>query len=216
MNLPYRFGERVRVTSAYGYRTDPITGENGAFHGGIDLVGQGSKLLCSPIGGVVLVSQMITDKTNRTWEWGNYVCISGDDGNLYYLCHMASRTVTVGQRIEAGDSIGVEGSTGYSTGSHCHLEIRDKNNKTLNPADILGIENEAGTVWVVGSAEEEESTPVGDSVPADWSAEAVKWARDNGILKGDENGDLMLRNNATREQIAVMLHRVYELIKSEM
>ena len=215
MNLPYRLGERVRVTSAYGYRTDPITGENGAFHGGIDLVGQGSKLLCSPIGGVVLVSQMITDKTNRTWEWGNYVCISGDDGNLYYLCHMASRTVAVGQRIEEGDSIGVEGSTGYSTGSHCHFEVRDKNNKQLNPAVLLGIPNVAGEVITVNAKVITDNAETSDSIPAEWSAEAVKWARENGILKGDENGDLMLRKNATREQIVTMLHRLYTQIKKE-
>ena len=215
MNLPYRLGERVRVTSAYGYRTDPITGENGAFHGGIDLVGQGSKLLCSPIGGVVLVSQMITDKTNRTWEWGNYVCISGDDGNLYYLCHMASSTVAVGQRIEEGDSIGVEGSTGYSTGSHCHFEVRDKNNKQLNPAVLLGIPNVAGEVITVNAKVITDNAETSDSIPAEWSAEAVKWARENGILKGDENGDLMLRKNATREQIVTMLHRLYTQIKKE-
>ncbi len=208
----------VRITSAYGYRTDPISGAAGSWHGGLDLVGQGSKILCSPIGGVVLVSQMVTDKSNRTWEWGNYVCISGDDGNLYYLCHMASRAVVAGQRVEEGDTIGVEGSTGYSTGSHCHFEVRDPVSKQIDPTPLLGIENRAGTVWTVPNhikEKEEESMAELDNKPAEWSEEAIAWAVENGILKGDEKGDLMLRKNATREQIAVMLHRLYEKIKSE-
>lgn len=215
MNLPYRLGERVRVSSAYGYRTDPITGENGAWHGGLDLAGQGSKLLCSPIGGVVLVSQIITDKTNRTWEWGNYVCISGDDGNLYYLCHMARRSAVAGERVEEGEIIGVEGSTGYSTGSHCHFEVRDKNNKQINPAELLDIPNIAGSEVTVTSREETQAA-TGDSIPTEWSREAVKWATKNGIMQGNEHGDLMLRKNVTREQLVVMLYRLYNKIKSEL
>jgi AICAR transformylase/IMP cyclohydrolase PurH len=41
------------------------------------------------------------------------------------------------------------------------------------------------------------------------------WAVENGIMQGDEKGDLMLRKTATREQIVVMLHRLYKLLKGE-
>ena len=215
MNLPYKIGNRVRITSEFGYRTDPISGEAGAFHGGLDLVGVDSKNLYSPVGGVVLVSQMVTDKANRTWEWGNYVCISGDDGNLYYLCHMARRAVNVGERVEAGELIGIEGSTGYSTGSHCHFEVRDKNNKQINPAELLGIPNVAGEVITVNEKVITDNTETSDSIPAEWSREAVKWATKNGVLQGNEKGDLMLRSTATREQIVTMLHRLYTQIKKE-
>lgn len=215
MNIPYKAGSRVRITSSFGYRTDPISGEEGTFHGGLDLVGLDSKNLYAPVGGVVLVSQMVTDKANRTWEWGNYICISGDDGNLYYLCHMARRSVNVGERVEEGELIGIEGSTGYSTGSHCHFEVRDKNNKQLNPAELLGIPNVAGEVITVNENVITDNGSVGDSTPAEWSREAVKWATKNGILQGNENGDLMLRQTATREQIVTMLHRLYTQIKNE-
>ncbi len=215
MRLPYKVGNQVRVTSPFGSRTDPITGIANSFHGGLDLVGISDKVICAPIGGVVLVSQIVTDKTNRTWEWGNYICISGDDGNLYYLCHLARRSVVAGERVEAGEMIGIEGSTGYSTGSHCHLEIRDKYNKQINPAEIIGIDNTAGVTWIV-NPESKDSETENDSIPSEWSREAVKWATKNGILNGDENGDLMLRANATREQIVVMLHRLYKLIKNEL
>ena len=214
MNLPYKIGSRVRITSEFGYRTDPVSGRESSFHGGLDLVGVGSKDICAPIGGVVLVSQMVEDKRNLTWQWGNYVCISGDDGNLYYLCHMASRAAEVNERVEEGDIVGVEGSTGYSTDSHCHLEVRDKNNKQLNPADLLGIPNTAGEEITVGVSLEVKLDET-DSIPAEWSREAIEWATEKGILRGNEKGDLMLRTNATREQIATMLHRLYGIIKNE-
>jgi len=215
MTLPYKPGRLVKITSAFGYRTDPVSGQESSFHGGIDLVGVDSKNLYSPVSGVVLVSQMVTDKSNLTWQWGNYVCIGGDDGNLYYLCHMASRAVDANERVEEGDIIGIEGSTGYSTGSHCHFEVRDKNNKQLNPAELLGIPNVAGEVITVNAKVITDNTETSDSIPAEWSREAVKWATKNGILQGNEKGDLMLRSTATREQIVTMLHRLYTQIKKE-
>jgi GH25 family lysozyme M1 (1,4-beta-N-acetylmuramidase) len=50
-----------------------------------------------------------------------------------------------------------------------------------------------------------------DNQTAEWSEKAVKWCKENGIMIGDENGDLMLHQNVTREQMAVMLHRLYNL-----
>lgn len=47
-----------------------------------------------------------------------------------------------------------------------------------------------------------------DNTPAAWAAEAVKWAQDNGILLGDEHGNLMLGESVTREQMCVFLRRV--------
>ena len=208
MRLPYKAKNRVRITSAFGYRTDPISGETGTFHGGLDLVGLDSKNIVAPIGGVVLVSQIVTDKTDRTWEWGNYICISGDDGNLYYLGHLSRRSVSAGKRVEEGELIGIEGSTGYSTGSHCHLEIRDKANNVINPAELLGIPNIPDTIITINNKKLDL-----DNEPNEWSKEAVEWAVNNGLLKGDENGDLMLRKTATREQIVTMLHRLYKMIE---
>ena len=206
--LPYKPGEAVRISSPYGYRADPVNGENSKWHGGVDLVGLGSKVLCAPTGGQVVISQMVTDRSDPTWEWGNYVCIIGDDGRQYYLCHMASRYVVAGQKVRAGEVIGLEGSTGYSTGSHCHLEVRENGNQ-VDPTSLMGIENVAGSEWRV------EEISAGN-IPNDWAAEAVLWAYDNGILKGDENGDLRLRDNATREEMLVFLHRTYKRIKEEV
>ena len=130
---------KYRVTSPYGQRV--LNGVN-QWHNGIDLVGEGSTAVCSVCDGKVVSSTMITDKSNRTWEWGNYVCVEADGKRIYY-CHLASRAVKVGDTVKKGQRIGIMGNTGYSFGTHLHFEVR-VNNKAINAADFLGIPNKAG------------------------------------------------------------------------
>lgn len=139
MLLPYK-GE-VRVSSPFGWRT---LNSKRVYHKGIDLVGT-DKTVRAVVGGVVGQSIIITDPTNRTSEWGNYVRIDGEDGRLYYYCHLAKRLVSRGDKVSAGDALGIEGSTGKSTGSHLHLEVRD-NGKSIDPTATLGIKNTVGAV----------------------------------------------------------------------
>ncbi|MBO5127288.1 MAG: M23 family metallopeptidase [Clostridia bacterium] len=115
------YSGKYRVTSPFGRRV--LNGKPDD-HKGIDVVG-------------------ITDKSDRTWEWGNYVRVDGDDGRMYYYCHLSKRLVSVGRRVEAGQHIGIEGNTGYSFGSHCHFEVRE-NGVSIDPAPFLGIPNKAG------------------------------------------------------------------------
>lgn len=130
---------RYRVTSPYGQRT--INGAS-QFHNGVDLVGEGGTAVCSVCDGKVVSSTIITDKSNRTWEWGNYVCVEADGKRIYY-CHLASRSVKVGDMIKKGQRIGIMGNTGYSLGAHLHFEVR-KNNTAINAAEYLGIPNKVG------------------------------------------------------------------------
>ncbi|MBQ8401723.1 MAG: M23 family metallopeptidase [Clostridia bacterium] len=141
MRLPYKSGV-VRVTSPYGKRV--LFGAE-EFHKGIDLVGS-DKTLVAPCDGVVGWAGVYDDSASggRTWEWGGYVRIETDDGYAVYLCHMATVAVSRGQRVSAGDVIGTEGSTGRSTGSHCHFEVR-KGGKSTDPAVFLGIANRVGS-----------------------------------------------------------------------
>ena len=193
------FASRVRVTSPYGWHT--IGGQR-AWHGGIDLVGEDYVIRAS-VGGTVAVSQIVTDTSNATWQWGNYVCVLGDDGNYIYYCHMAERRVIAGQRVEAGDILGIMGSTGYSTGDHLHFEVRSSANQTLDPAAYLGIENVVGVIGVDEPADESNTA---------WSDEAVAWAVENGIIYGDGAGNLMLDEPCTRRQMVTFLHRFAKLI----
>ena len=111
-------------------------------HGGMDIVGLSSKNIISPIDGVVKSSTIIPKSSGDvTWEWGNYVRVDDAQGNRYFFCHMDSRAVSVGQRVQVGTKLGVMGNTGYSFGAHCHFEVRTKNNVRTNPASFLGIPN---------------------------------------------------------------------------
>jgi murein DD-endopeptidase MepM/ murein hydrolase activator NlpD len=186
----------VRITSAYGNRTNPITGQPNEWHGGLDLV-SADRTVRAAVGGRVAVSQIVTDRANATWQWGNYVAILGDDGNVIYYCHLAERRVEANQRVEAGDVIGIMGTTGYSTGIHLHFEVRDQANRQIDAAAYLGIENKIGDVKAIAS----------DTA---WSDEAVAWAVENEILYGDGNGNLMLDEPCTRRQMVVFLHRLYQ------
>ena len=131
---------KYRITSPYGQRT--LNGQQ-QFHGGVDVVGEGSTAVCSVCDGTVLVSQIITDKSNLTWQWGNYVAVMAGDGTVHYYCHLASRAVKAGDKIKRGQRIGIMGNTGYSFGAHLHFEVR-RNNKAINAAEYLGIPNEVG------------------------------------------------------------------------
>lgn len=138
MNLPYQSG-KATLTSHFGWRT--LNGQKD-YHKGVDLSGT-DKTLVAPCDGVIGSSTIITDKSNLTWQWGNYIRIDTADGLKIYMCHMAQRKVKVGQKVKAGDVVGIEGNTGYSFGSHCHFEVR-KNGESVDPTPYLGIPNEWG------------------------------------------------------------------------
>lgn len=131
----------VRLTSPYAVRT--LFGET-KMHNGYDLVGVGSNIVTSVTNGTVVKSRIVTDKSNLTWQWGEYVCVF--DGKRYcYYCHLSSRAVKVGDTVKIGDKIGVMGSTGRSTGPHLHFEVRTADGTTkVPPGEILGIPNKVG------------------------------------------------------------------------
>lgn len=193
--LPYN--GKVKVESRYGYRI--LNGETN-WHNGIDLVGMDSKVIISPCDGVVRSSTIITDKTNKTWEWGNYIRIDCENVSIF-LCHLSERYVNVGDNVKAGQPIGKEGNTGYSFGSHCHFETR-RNGTPFDPTALLHINNGYGIV-------ENEKT-----IGHDWSEKSIKWAIENGVVKGysDKENDYRLSENVTREELIVFLHRVYNII----
>lgn len=136
------YNGKFKVTSPFGRRM--LNGKPDD-HKGIDVVSLGDRHICAVVSGTVAASTMILDKSDRTWEWGNYVRVDGVDGRRYYYCHMGKRLVQVGQQVKVGDHLGIEGNTGYSFGSHCHFEVRDRAGNSVDPAPSLGIPNAVGT-----------------------------------------------------------------------
>ncbi len=134
--------DSVKLTSLYGERV--LNGKQ-SFHGGYDLVGIGSHTVVAAVGGRVVRSRIVTDKSDPTWQWGNYVCVKTEAGQYHYYCHLKSRAVCEGQTVQCGEALGVMGNTGYSFGAHLHFEVRACDGKTkLPPESVLEIPNCAG------------------------------------------------------------------------
>lgn len=103
-----------RVTSPFGWRTHPITGRQN-LHGGIDIAAPNGTPIMASKAGVVVISQYGS-------SYGNYVVISHPDGTRTLYAHMSQRNVSAGDTVRQGQTVGLVGSTGSSTGNHLHFE----------------------------------------------------------------------------------------------
>lgn len=130
-----------KVTCEYGRKG---TAWKSGSHQGIDLVGITNKNVYAICPGIV--ERAGYDKGG----FGNYVRIKEDGTeNRIYLAHLEKIYVKVGQKVSYTTIVGLMGSTGNSTGSHTHVEIRRFQNgvavSKLNPASYMGIPNKIGT-----------------------------------------------------------------------
>ncbi|MDK2760429.1 MAG: M23 family metallopeptidase [Sphingopyxis sp.] len=131
----------LMLSSSYGYRSDPFTGA-GAMHSGLDYPGpMGSPILAAAPGRVVFVGQKS--------GYGNVVEVDHGQGILTRYAHLSGFASTVGAQVAAGEQIAKMGSTGRSTGSHLHFEVR-LNGVAVNPrrfleakADVLEVKDDA-------------------------------------------------------------------------
>ena len=195
-------GTTYRVTSPFGYRTDPVTGEGGQGHKGIDLTLWRGYSALSAIGaawdGTVTDVRDGVEGFDTVRSAGNRVTIDHGDGVVtkYYHLENGSIPVQVGDSVTAGQVIGQMGSTGYSTGAHLHFQLEIYGEPVDPQPFLLGEEDIP-----------EESGAEMDNIPAEWAEDAVAWAVENGILYGDENGNYRLHENCTREMMLVFLYR---------
>ena len=135
-------GEYV-ITSPFGPR-DLGNGDKRP-HKGIDCVGKSNKNIVAPTNGKIVSSQIIVNKTNPTWEWGNYIKMDDLNGYWLFFCHLNKRLVNAGQTVSKGQVLGIEGYTGYvypkgEKGSHLHFEVRRiKDGAVINPEQYFKI-----------------------------------------------------------------------------
>ena len=116
--------ERGTVTSGFGKRTSPTEGAS-SDHKGIDIVLNDPNIPSVASGRVGYVGYSSSG--------GNMVIVEHADGTRATYMHMASpSTLNVGDIVKEGDTIGVQGSTGISTGDHLHFQI-EKNGVFLDP-----------------------------------------------------------------------------------
>lgn len=119
------------ITSSYGYRIHPITG-NYSLHNGVDLaIYQGAPIYATKSGYV--------STATYNYVYGYYVTINHMDGYSSLYGHMTNYTVSEGEYVTRGQIIGYVGSTGWSTGSHLHFTIY-YNGSTVNPMDYVTLQ----------------------------------------------------------------------------
>ena len=120
------------ITSQFGYRTDPFTGEI-SYHSGTDIAAPYGTPVLAAAGGTVTVA-------NATDPWGGsygyYVKIQHDGTFDTLYAHCSSICVTPGQQVQQGEVIGYVGSTGNSTGNHLHFEVWE-NGQRRNAMDYF-------------------------------------------------------------------------------
>ncbi|WP_139975763.1 M23 family metallopeptidase [Ochrobactrum sp. CGA5] len=116
------------VTSLFGVRRDPFLG-TAAFHSGIDFrAAYGQTVRSTAVGKVV--------KAGRFGGYGNMVEIDHGNGFSTRFAHLSRVLVRDGQQVAVGTVVGEAGSSGRSTGSHLHYEVRE-NGRAINPINFL-------------------------------------------------------------------------------
>ena len=119
----------VNFTSGFGVRSDPFRGR-AAMHGGIDLAGPVGTPIYATADGIVGRSEW------NSGGYGNLVEINHGQGIQTRYGHMSRRLVEAGTRVRRGQLIGLMGSTGRSTGSHLHYEVRI-DGRAVNPIPFM-------------------------------------------------------------------------------
>jgi murein DD-endopeptidase MepM/ murein hydrolase activator NlpD len=116
-----------RISSAYGWRQDPLNGAP-RFHAGVDIaLPTGSDVVAADAGRVVF--------SGAQGDFGNTILIDHGGGRQTRYAHLSGETVGVGDVVAAGQVIGKSGATGRVTGPHLHFEVL-LNGKAVNPLGL--------------------------------------------------------------------------------
>lgn len=159
-NIAPFINDRFLITSPWWTeRINPVTGEK-QIHRGLDIATVGSKPVYSMLDGIV-------HSIGYDDSQGNWIVIKDDNslsttfGYATLYMHLADvPIVNVGDRVQKGQEVGMEGTTGTSTGIHLHVEMQDLNrwnnvwhwsynqSDYINPCIYMGIDNIDDTWWI--------------------------------------------------------------------
>ncbi len=116
------------ISSDFGYRIGPISGQPG-IHTGLDMAAPYGEKIKAAADGIVV---------DASWDdsYGNYIKIRHDNNTVTIYAHCSSLVACEGEKVKTGDIIAKVGSTGDSTGNHLHFEVR-KDNIRINPSYLL-------------------------------------------------------------------------------
>lgn len=119
-----------RITSKFGPRVHPVTGEVGKMHNGVDLSGSTGTKIISPADGIV-------SGRNYNDIGGNQLMIVHTNGLQTGYSHLSKYYVNIGDRITKGQAIAEVGATGRVTGPHLHFSMKDKQKNFIDPMKYI-------------------------------------------------------------------------------
>ncbi|KQL56975.1 MULTISPECIES: lysozyme family protein [Bacillaceae] len=127
----------IRITSEFGWRTHPVTGERNTFHGGLDFG-------CTPADSILSVADgRVVEAKHSNVGYGNYVTVQHGENEFSRYAHLSSIGVSNGQEVNQGEALGKCGTTGSSTGNHLHLEhmteLGQAHQDKIDPKETLGL-----------------------------------------------------------------------------
>lgn len=117
------------LSSPFGVRTDPFTGES-AIHEGVDFAGEEGSAVIATAGGIVVWA-------GERFGYGRMVEVEHVGGYKTRYAHAKTVTVQIGQLVDKGQQVATLGNTGRSTGPHVHYEVL-KNGQQINPQAYIG------------------------------------------------------------------------------
>ncbi len=121
-------GAYTKISSLFGWRTSPLSGRP-EFHNGIDIPAAYGSAIYATDGGTVIISE-------RHYSYGNYVVIDHGNGLTTLYAHNTKNLVKVGDVVDKGQQIATCGSTGDSSGNHCHFSVR-VDGSPVNPLNYV-------------------------------------------------------------------------------
>jgi murein DD-endopeptidase MepM/ murein hydrolase activator NlpD len=143
---PKAVGDLVRpvagaVTSAFGWRRHPLTGQM-KFHQGVDLrAAYGQEVQAAGAGTVVF--------SGDQGGYGATVVVEHQDGTRTRYAHLSARLVEKGDQVGAGEPLGRAGRSGRVTGTHLHFEVIARDGRRIAPDEWMGARGTAGNPPVV-------------------------------------------------------------------
>lgn len=127
--LPTIWPHASKINNEFGFRRNPFGGRTYEFHAGMDIDGERGDIVVAPGNGKVV---------EAGWKggYGNFIELEHGNGLTTRYGHLSKVEVAAGDTISRGQTIGLVGSTGRSTGPHLHYELR-VNDRPINPRFFL-------------------------------------------------------------------------------
>lgn len=158
----------------------------------------------------------MVQKITTQGSYGNCVYVKHPDGYVTLYAHMKKFLVRVGQQVTESTCLGIEGTTGNSTGLHCHVEVHKGSYHYPASIDPLAFIKQRMSNAEGGDKMNQKEfdkmmsahqAAVAKNPPQPWSAEARKWAEQNKIITGNGNG-MAYQSPVTREELVAILYRL--------